>query len=74
MATKTITIDLDAYRRLSRAKRDGESFSQVIKRVVPMRIDYKKWSRSLRDALDEEALDTVERRVRKRSARSTRER
>ena len=34
MATKTISVDLDAYERLRRARRTpSESFSQVIKRA-----------------------------------------
>ena len=34
MATKTISVDLDAYERLSLARRHAkESFSQVIKRA-----------------------------------------
>ena len=33
MATKTISLELDAYEKLRRAKREGESFSGVVRRA-----------------------------------------
>lgn len=35
MATKTISLAEDAYERLKRAKREGESFSDVVRRLTP---------------------------------------
>jgi hypothetical protein len=43
MATKTITIDVDAYERLKRVQKPTESFSQTIKRVVREPIGLTAW-------------------------------
>lgn len=34
MATKTITLELDAYEKLRSAKRGGESFTEVVRRAL----------------------------------------
>jgi hypothetical protein len=33
MATKTITLELDAYEKLRAAKKPGESFTEVVRRA-----------------------------------------
>jgi predicted CopG family antitoxin len=68
MAVKTITIDMEAYEKLAREKRKGESFSQVIKRVLGTRgmtaSDLLK--RIEKVTLSDDTLDRIEEVVRDR--------
>ncbi|OGV73417.1 MAG: hypothetical protein A3K19_10960 [Lentisphaerae bacterium RIFOXYB12_FULL_65_16] len=60
MATKTISIDLEAYERLRRARMGDESFSRVIKRVVRPAIDLSSYFAKLdRHPLGDAARDAV---------------
>lgn len=68
MAVKTITIDMEAYGLLARLKRDGRSFSEVIKahfRVTPCAGAFKAIVRS-GSGMSEEALDAVDAVIRTR--------
>lgn len=69
MAVKTITIDMEAYDTLSRHKREGQSFSQVIKE----HFSGKKTGRDLKAVLreiqiSEETLDAIDEQVKAREA------
>ena len=67
MAVKTITIDMAAYTLLSRHKRPGESFSDVIKatfRPQPTVREFRKTLHRLRVGAD--MIEAVERQVRGR--------
>jgi predicted CopG family antitoxin len=70
MAVKTITIDMEAYSLLAGKKSRGESFSQVIKRLVRRHGGSAASLReNLRDiCLDPDALDSVEKVVRSRDS------
>jgi len=75
MATKTITIDLDAYRRLKKVRKPNESFSRTIKRTVRPPIDLEAWLKRLEEeSLSREAIRAIDRQVaaRRRNARRRR--
>ena len=73
MATKTITVDLEAYTRLKLAQKENESFSQTIKRVVPARPRVRSWlDRVSKVRFGDDFVAAVEEQVRSRSRPSRR--
>jgi predicted CopG family antitoxin len=69
MAVKTITIDMEAYSLLSRHKREGQSFSQVVKEHFSGAKKGRDLAEVLREvSLSEETLDAVEAQVKRRGA------
>lgn len=67
MAVKTITIDMEAYDLLSRHKKEGQSFSQVIKAHFGPQPTVRRFieiAKSVR--LSEETLDAIDQIVKDR--------
>ena len=61
MATKTITLDLEAYQRLKSVQRETESFSQTIKRTIQAPVDLEAYGRLLQaHPLGSEAIEAIE--------------
>ena len=60
MATKTISIDLEAYERLRGARVGDESFSRVIKRVVRPALNLRSYLAEVdRHPLGDAALHAI---------------
>lgn len=62
MAVKTITIDMEAYNLLSHGKKEGQSFSDVIKahfRPMPTAGRFKAMMRTIKP-MDLETLDRID--------------
>ena len=73
MATKTISIDVDAYEHLKSVQKPTESFSQTIKRVVRKPVDLKAWFAAMdRAGLSRQAGDPIARHVKARPRRPQR--
>jgi predicted CopG family antitoxin len=69
MAVKTVTIDMEAYELLSRYKREGQSFSQVVKEHFSSAKKGRDLMAVLRQvSLAEETLDAIEAQVERRAA------
>ena len=69
MATKTISIDLEAYEALRRRKRRGESFSDVIKQHFTRGATGRELRNALAQVgLEESTLDAADELVRSRAA------
>jgi predicted CopG family antitoxin len=74
MATKTISIDIEAYERLRSVRQENESFSQTIKRVVKPPFDYETFRKKVENfSLSDKAAEAIEEQIRSRRRPSTRE-
>ena len=67
MATKTVSIDLVAYDRLVSVRKGNESFSEIIKRVVPPPLNVEEYCKALGSRpLSDRAIQTIEMHIRRR--------
>ena len=74
MATKTISIDIEAYERLRSVRQENESFSQTIKRVVKPPFDIEAFRKRVEGfSLSDEAAEAIEEQIRNRRRPSNRE-
>ncbi|MHA1451114.1 MAG: antitoxin VapB family protein [Candidatus Hodarchaeales archaeon] len=57
--TKTVSLNMEAYEKLTKAKREGESYSETIIRLLstPRMDDLLEFFGKFKDELTEEELD-----------------
>ncbi len=68
MATKTISIDTDAYNRLKSVQKENESFSNVIKRMIWQPLAFQQMLKRIeKDPLSESAVEAIEKVVAQRN-------
>ena len=72
MVTKTITIMDDAYEMLANKKNKGESFSEVIRRLVKPKVDIMQFAGAWKDISDKE-IDDMKSTIGEMKKRSTME-
>lgn len=73
MATKTISIDLEAYERLKNVQKANESFSQTIKRVVWEPAAFQRVLKRLeKDPITDQAAEAIEQVIASRSGQRSR--
>jgi predicted CopG family antitoxin len=64
MATKTISIDVEAYDRLRSVRQDNESFSETIKRVVRPPMDFDAFRKRVEKlSLSDRAAEAIEQQI-----------
>ncbi len=75
MATKTISIDEEAYKRLKCIQKSNESFSQTIKRVIRPPLSVDQWLKKIDGRqMGRTSITAVEKQVAQRRRSSRRER
>ena len=72
MATKNLAIRKDVYRKLAEAKREGESFSDAIERLLEKRRDLLSLRGAWKDDEGVAFIETSVKATRKRSVMRTR--
>ena len=72
MVTKTLTITEDAYVLLKQRKAEGESFSEVIRKLASQKGDIMQFHGAWKNLMTDEEAETMKRDIEETDLRSTR--